>query len=175
MSNPSSAAPSGVQTEKIEVARARIDPGFSFVAVVRGTRRAIVAPSGGVVNAPVGGLVLPRIRTAVPRGAAGYSWRGAGVGVADRRGAGGLGYDAAGVSGEEFAVRVSSVLIVLGLVLVALGVLLRFVPGAFAWFGRLPGDLHWERDGVRVFVPLTSMLVLSLLFSLLLHLFGRLR
>lgn len=46
--------------------------------------------------------------------------------------------------------------------------------GALGWFGRLPGDLRFERDGVRVYVPIVSMLVVSLVLSALLWLVRRL-
>jgi hypothetical protein len=47
--------------------------------------------------------------------------------------------------------------------------------GALGWFGRLPGDIRIERDSVHVYVPLASMLVLSVALSLLLYLIRRLR
>jgi Protein of unknown function (DUF2905) len=37
-------------------------------------------------------------------------------------------------------------------------------------FGRMPGDILIERDGLTVFIPLGSMLLLSLVVSLLLYL-----
>ncbi|HKI55730.1 MAG TPA: DUF2905 domain-containing protein [Trueperaceae bacterium] len=62
------------------------------------------------------------------------------------------------------------ILIAIGLVLVALGLALAFLPRAFAWFGHLPGDVRIEtRHGV-VFIPLASMLVVSVLGSALLNL-----
>lgn len=61
-------------------------------------------------------------------------------------------------------------LIVLGLLLVLLGAVLYFFPRLFAWFGHLPGDIRIERDGVYVFVPITSMLVVSVLLTLFLNL-----
>jgi hypothetical protein len=36
-------------------------------------------------------------------------------------------------------------------------------------FGRLPGDLHWQRRGVAVWVPITTCLLLSALLTLLLR------
>ena len=63
-------------------------------------------------------------------------------------------------------------LIVLGLTLVLMGAVLYFFPRLFAWFGHLPGDIRIERDGVYIFVPLTSMLVVSVLLSLFLNLLG---
>ena len=45
--------------------------------------------------------------------------------------------------------------------------------GDLSWFGRLPGDLRIERDGLRVFIPLTSMLVISVVLSLVAALLRR--
>ena len=64
-------------------------------------------------------------------------------------------------------------LICAGAALIVLGLLAS--TGALAWFGRLPGDIRVEREGVRVYVPITSMLLVSLVLSLLLALIRRLR
>lgn len=61
----------------------------------------------------------------------------------------------------------------LALVLIALGVLaivvgLLVMSGALGWFGRLPGDLRWESGNTRVFFPVTTMIVVSVVLSLLL-------
>lgn len=57
--------------------------------------------------------------------------------------------------------------IVLGLGLVAVGVLLSVWPNAFAWFGHLPGDIRIENESSRFYFPITSMLIISVLLSLL--------
>jgi membrane protein implicated in regulation of membrane protease activity len=54
---------------------------------------------------------------------------------------------------------------VAGLVLVLVGLLLW--SGAFSWFGRLPGDIRIEKPNLRVYFPITSMLILSIVLSLL--------
>ena len=54
-------------------------------------------------------------------------------------------------------------IIVAGLIVVAVGLLVW--SGGLWWFGRLPGDLRIERDGVRVLVPFTSMLLVSVFVS----------
>jgi len=66
-----------------------------------------------------------------------------------------------------------------GLLLIAAGVVLAFVgalvySGAFFWFGRLPGDIRYQSEETRVFVPITSMLLLSALLTLLVNLLRRL-
>jgi hypothetical protein len=47
--------------------------------------------------------------------------------------------------------------------------------GALGWFGRLPGDIRIERDSMRIYIPLASMLVISVVLSLLMYLLNRLR
>ena len=64
-------------------------------------------------------------------------------------------------------------LIGIGLTLLAVGIALVYVPGLFAWFGRLPGDLSFTRGGVRVFIPLTSMIIVSVLLTLIVSLLRR--
>ncbi len=68
----------------------------------------------------------------------------------------------------------------IGILLIAVGVLITVVgllvwSGLFSWFGRLPGDLRIERPGFRLYVPVTSMLLISLVLSLLAILWRRLR
>jgi hypothetical protein len=64
-----------------------------------------------------------------------------------------------------------SVLVSIGLGLVALGVLAWL--GALSWFARLPGDIRVERPGFRLYAPLVSMLIVSLAISLLMTLIRR--
>ena len=64
------------------------------------------------------------------------------------------------------------VLIVVGAVVAGAGVLV--FTGALGWFGNLPGDMRFERGSVRVYAPLASMLVVSIVLTLLLALLRRL-
>ena len=66
-------------------------------------------------------------------------------------------------------------LIIMGLVLVAAGGLLTVIDrwpalgAALSWFGRLPGDLAIRREQFRLYIPIATSLVLSLLLSLVLY------
>ena len=64
-------------------------------------------------------------------------------------------------------------LIITGLALVVVGLLLHFLPGSLNWFGRLPGDIRFETARGKFFFPLTSMILVSVLLTLLLHFFRR--
>ena len=63
------------------------------------------------------------------------------------------------------------VLIVAGLAIVVIGLLVW--SGAFGWFGRLPGDIRIERETMRVYIPIVSMIVISLVLTLLLNIIRR--
>jgi len=60
---------------------------------------------------------------------------------------------------------------VAGVGVLVIGVLIY--AGGFTWFGRLPGDIRYESDHVRVYVPVVSMLLLSVVLSLLFYLLRR--
>ena len=58
-------------------------------------------------------------------------------------------------------------LVVGGVVLVLVGLLVW--SGGLSWFGRLPGDIRIERETVRIYVPIVSMLLVSAVLSLVLY------
>lgn len=62
-------------------------------------------------------------------------------------------------------------LIIAGLVLVAVG--LAWLIGERLGLGRLPGDIYIERGNMRIYVPLMTSLLVSILLSLLLWFFSR--
>ena len=63
-------------------------------------------------------------------------------------------------------------------ILVTLGVILVVVGLAWPWLvklglGRLPGDIVIEREGFRFYFPITTMIVVSLVLSLIFWLFRK--
>ena len=70
--------------------------------------------------------------------------------------------------------RGANLLIAIGAGLVVVGVTLRYFPGLFSWFGNLPGDIKRETENATIFIPITSMLVVSVVASLIISLVGRL-
>ncbi len=66
---------------------------------------------------------------------------------------------------------VSNLLIIGGLIAIAAGLAARF--GLLSWFGNLPGDIRRVGDRSVVYIPLTSMLVASLLLTIVVNLAGR--
>lgn len=67
----------------------------------------------------------------------------------------------------------AKLLIGIGIAIALLGLVLHFAPWALSWFGRLPGDINIERGNTRVFIPITSMLIVSVVLSLVASLLFR--
>ena len=63
-------------------------------------------------------------------------------------------------------------LVILGLVIVAVGLVLWSGVGR-GWLGRLPGDIHYSRGNFSFSFPVVTCILLSLALSLLLWLFRR--
>ena len=67
----------------------------------------------------------------------------------------------------------AKILIVIGIVLVVVGVIWLVFPNAFSWFGNLPGDIKHTSGNTRVYFPVVTMLVLSVVATIILNLFNR--
>jgi hypothetical protein len=63
------------------------------------------------------------------------------------------------------------VVLAVGLLVLLIGALIYL--GALSWFGRLPGDIRIEKENVSFYVPITSMILLSVALSLVVYLVGR--
>jgi hypothetical protein len=61
----------------------------------------------------------------------------------------------------------------LGVVLVVVGLMVWLAADKLSWLGHLPGDIRIERPGFRLYVPITTMLLLSVALSVILWLWGK--
>jgi len=65
---------------------------------------------------------------------------------------------------------VGKILIIIGIIFILAGVAFNF--GLLNWFGNLPGDINYKGENVQIFIPITSMLIVSIVLSLLFWLFS---
>lgn len=60
--------------------------------------------------------------------------------------------------------------IIAGIIMIVIGLILWLAPGLFGWFGKLPGDIRIEKENSKVFIPITSMLLISIVLTVLINL-----
>lgn len=60
-------------------------------------------------------------------------------------------------------------MLLLGVILLLAGSLTGKVP----WLGRLPGDIYIQRGGWNIYIPLGTSLLISIVLTLILAVFGR--
>lgn len=64
-------------------------------------------------------------------------------------------------------------LICAGVLLLLLDVALHYAPGLLSALGKLPGDIRIESERSKIYIPITSMIVLSVVLTVLVNLFKR--
>lgn len=70
-------------------------------------------------------------------------------------------------------VPLGKVIVGLGIILIMIGLVVWFAGDKLSWFGRLPGDIRIERPGFSCFFPITTMIIVSIVLSILLSLMSR--
>ena len=66
--------------------------------------------------------------------------------------------------------QLAKILILAGIVLVIAGIIVYFFGNRLGWIGHLPGDIRIEKENMRFYFPVTTMILLSALLSLILWL-----
>lgn len=64
-------------------------------------------------------------------------------------------------------------LIIAGVIIVVAGVLVYFFHNKLNWFGRLPGDIHVEKENFKFYFPIVTMIVISVLLTLIINVFRK--
>ena len=69
--------------------------------------------------------------------------------------------------------QLGRVLVVFGVILLVFGLLL-ILGGRIPFLGRLPGDIVLQRDGLTVFFPFATMILVSIVLTVALNVLARL-
>jgi hypothetical protein len=62
-------------------------------------------------------------------------------------------------------------IIIAGLGVTAAGGIIYFFHNNLYWFGNLPGDIKMEKENFRVYFPITTMIIVSLLLNVIIRIF----
>jgi uncharacterized membrane protein len=66
--------------------------------------------------------------------------------------------------------QAGKVLIIIGIILIIAGLIMYFAGNRLGWIGHLPGDIRIEKENMRIYIPITTMILISVILSLLLYL-----
>jgi uncharacterized membrane protein HdeD (DUF308 family) len=61
-------------------------------------------------------------------------------------------------------------IILSGIIIVVIGLLIYFFHDKLNWLGRLPGDIRIEKENFRFYFPITTMIIISGLLTLIVNL-----
>lgn len=64
-------------------------------------------------------------------------------------------------------------IIILGAVIIVAGIFIYFFYNKLHWLGRLPGDIRIEKENFKFYFPLTTMILLSLLLTIIVNIVKR--
>jgi hypothetical protein len=70
--------------------------------------------------------------------------------------------------------QIGIMLILAGLAIVIVGAFLYF-GGTVSWLGKLPGDIRIIKPGYRIYIPITTSIIVSIVITLILYLIRMIR
>jgi NADH:ubiquinone oxidoreductase subunit 6 (subunit J) len=57
-----------------------------------------------------------------------------------------------------------------GLIIVLIGTIIYFFGDKLSWIGRLPGDIRIEKENFKLYFPITTLLIISILLNVIIWL-----
>jgi uncharacterized membrane protein len=70
--------------------------------------------------------------------------------------------------------HLGKILITIGVILVIAGLIVYFAGNKLSWIGHLPGDIRIEKENFRFYFPITTMILISVLLTLILWIMKKL-
>jgi len=64
-------------------------------------------------------------------------------------------------------------IIVAGVIIIIAGVIIYFFHNKLNWLGKLPGDIRIEKENFRFYFPITTMIIISIVLTLLINILKR--
>jgi hypothetical protein len=68
---------------------------------------------------------------------------------------------------------IGKILIITGVALVLAGLAVTYAPWLINWFGKLPGDIHIKGEHGNLFIPIASMIIVSIVLTIIINVFFR--
>ena len=68
---------------------------------------------------------------------------------------------------------IGRILLILGAVILITGAVLLVGGRLFPWLGNLPGDIRYESEDFKLYIPITTMIVISVVGTIVLNILIR--
>lgn len=69
--------------------------------------------------------------------------------------------------------NIGKILVIAGLIAIVVGAILWLAGDKLNWLGHLPGDIRIEKENTRIYFPITTMIIISIFFSLIMWIIRR--
>lgn len=66
------------------------------------------------------------------------------------------------------------IVIGIGLIIMLIGIIIYLFHDKLHWIGNLPGDIRLEKKNIKFYFPLTTMILVSIVLSLIVQIIKRL-
>jgi hypothetical protein len=67
--------------------------------------------------------------------------------------------------------QLAKYIVLIGIILVIAGIIMYFFGNKLNWLGRLPGDIRIEKENFSFYFPITTMIIISVILTILVKLF----
>jgi len=64
-------------------------------------------------------------------------------------------------------------IIIAGILVIVIGVLIYFFHDKLNWLGKLPGDIRIEKENFNFYFPITTMIIISAVLTILINIFKK--
>jgi len=64
-------------------------------------------------------------------------------------------------------------IIIAGILIIVIGIVIYFFHDKLNWLGKLPGDIRIEKKNFRFYFPITTMIIVSVLLTILINVFKK--
>lgn len=69
--------------------------------------------------------------------------------------------------------RIGKSIVLIGILIVIAGLIIWFLGDKLRFLGRLPGDISIEKENYRIYIPITTMILVSIVLTLIMWLIQR--
>ncbi|MCF6407319.1 DUF2905 domain-containing protein [Chitinophaga filiformis] len=69
--------------------------------------------------------------------------------------------------------RIGKTIVLIGVIILVVGLIVWFLGDKLRFLGHLPGDIKIERENYRIYIPVTTMILVSVVLTLILWVIQR--